>query len=60
LLIRVQADLFIEMPYERALAFIAKRLDFLTEIANEYLKEIAQIKGHMTMTYAVMDPANLQ
>ncbi|KAI6192404.1 hypothetical protein M3Y97_00333800 [Aphelenchoides bicaudatus] len=60
ILVRVQADLFIEMPYERALDFIARRIKFLSDIANEYLKEIAQIKGHMTMTYAVMDPSRLQ
>lgn len=60
LLVRVQSDLFIEMPYERALNFVAKRVEFLNSIANEYLKEIAQIKAHITMTYAVLDPTNLR
>lgn len=60
ILVRVQNDLFVEMPYARAQNFVTKRIDFLSQIAHEYLKEIAQIKVHITMTFAVMDPANLR
>lgn len=58
-MIRVQDDLFIQMSYERALTFIAKRIEFLNGIASECLKDIAQIKGHITMTYAVLSATNL-
>jgi hypothetical protein len=44
------------MPYERALKFVTKRLEFLNQIADDYLKEISHIKAHMKMTFAVMDP----
>lgn len=54
ILVRVQNDLFIQMPYKRALQFVAKRLEFLNQIASDYLKDIAQIKAHITMTYAVL------
>ncbi|KAI6172792.1 UXT-like protein [Aphelenchoides besseyi] len=56
LMIRVQSDLFIQMPYDRALRFVTKRLDLLTKMAEESMEEIGRIKSHLVLVKAVMRP----
>ncbi|KAI6240797.1 hypothetical protein M3Y99_00423500 [Aphelenchoides fujianensis] len=56
LLVRVQADLFLQMPFRRAFEFVTKRVEWLTKMADECLAEIGQIRAHSVLVKAVMSP----